>query len=372
MDLYTLDSGFLKNNVIDQFSSVVWTERYSDPGDVSLVVDPTPSMISQLAEGTFLALSGSNEVMILSTQSIEDGKLTVTGFSLLEFLRQRAIIPLSAAEYTSKSWIIEGLVPGTLLSYIVDKRCISILDPGAFNQIANLTFGAIDTSGTAIKVSVPFGPVLDALKSIAETYALGMSLYLNAASAITYDLRFKVYKGIDRSDPALGPIVQFSPALDSLTNVKELRSLEGYKTLAYVVATTEPNLSYAMQIAEAYTGAYSTAGFGRRVMIVLVDDLNIASVAVDPAAPTVDEINRYAAALIQRGKDALANNNYTRVVDGEVVPQSDFQFGVHYNLGDIVQLQGYSQLTQKARITEYIRSQDSSGERAYPTVSVID
>jgi hypothetical protein len=75
--------------------------------------------------------------------------------------------------------------------------------------------------------------------------------------------------------------------------------------------------------------------------------------------------------LNQRAKDALANNNYTKVVDGEVVPQSQYQYGKHYSLGDIVELQSPSGLTTPARITEYIRSQDANGQRAYPTVSVI-
>lgn len=76
--------------------------------------------------------------------------------------------------------------------------------------------------------------------------------------------------------------------------------------------------------------------------------------------------------LNQRAKDALANNNYVRLTDGKLVPQNAFVYGTDYNLGDVIELRGPSSSVQKARITEYVRSRDSKGETAYPTLSVID
>jgi hypothetical protein len=66
------------------------------------------------------------------------------------------------------------------------------------------------------------------------------------------------------------------------------------------------------------------------------------------------------------------DNKFTKVVDGEIVPDIQFKYGVHYYLGDVVELQGNSGIVQNARVTEYIRTQDESGERAYPTVTVLD
>jgi hypothetical protein len=76
--------------------------------------------------------------------------------------------------------------------------------------------------------------------------------------------------------------------------------------------------------------------------------------------------------LDQKAKDALANNNYVKLADGEVVPELTYTLGLDYGLGDIIELRNEDQtLSQKARITEIIRSQDDTGERAYPTLSVI-
>jgi hypothetical protein len=41
-------------------------------------------------------------------------------------------------------------------------------------------------------------------------------------------------------------------------------------------------------------------------------------------------------------------------------------------LGDIIEVQGNSDIVSTARVTEYIHSQDAAGEKAYPTVTMIN
>lgn len=367
MEFYTLDSTFQRKSVVDSFYSAIWTERYSLPGDVSLVVSPTPAAIAQFKEGTFLSLKGTNEVMIIDTQSIENNKLTLTGSSLLQFLEERAIFGITASELATGVYKIQNKTAGEIMSNIVSLKVIFpvLSDPPQADRIPGLYLGAIDTSGPSISVAIPYGTVLDALKTVAETYSLGMKIYLDSApSSGLYVLKFTVYKGVTRT-------VKFSPSLDSLTNIKELRSNKGYKTVAYAFTKNEPKFPYAA-IAEDYPGANLETGFTRRLLTTFVDDVTLEKLgAVDPAAPTAGELQLLIDTMTQRAKDSLANNNYTKVVDGEIVPQSQYKFGVDYFMGDIVQLQGTSGLTQNARITEYIRSQDETGERAYPSVSVI-
>ena len=75
--------------------------------------------------------------------------------------------------------------------------------------------------------------------------------------------------------------------------------------------------------------------------------------------------------LNSRANDDLSNNHFIKAVDGEIVPDNQFKYGIHYNLGDIIEVEGNSGVVQTARITEYIRAQDNAGEKAYPTVSMI-
>jgi len=75
--------------------------------------------------------------------------------------------------------------------------------------------------------------------------------------------------------------------------------------------------------------------------------------------------------LNSRALDELTNNHFIKSVDGEIVPDNQFQYGIHYNLGDVIEVEGNTGVVQSARITEYIRSQDAAGEKAYPTVTMI-
>jgi hypothetical protein len=76
--------------------------------------------------------------------------------------------------------------------------------------------------------------------------------------------------------------------------------------------------------------------------------------------------------LNSRARDGLAANEFVKAVDGEIVPTSQFKYGVDYNLGDIIEVQGNMGVIQSSRITEYIRSHDLTGEKAYPTVKALE
>ncbi len=108
MDLYTLDSTFLKQDTIDDFVSVIWTERYTSAGDVTLLLNATPEMTQKLSEGIYLSQSESQEVMLLETLSTDKGILTVTGSSLLSFLNGRVV--------WGYNWLA---APGHAISYTV-------------------------------------------------------------------------------------------------------------------------------------------------------------------------------------------------------------------------------------------------------------
>ena len=105
------------------------------------------------------------------------------------------------------------------------------------------------------------------------------------------------------------------------------------------------------------------SGFDLRAILVFADD--ITTDLVGTSATNLKNV------LTSRAKDALTANKYVKAVDGEIVPDNQFKYGIHYTLGDLIEVQGNSGVVQTARITEYIRAQDASGEKAYPTVTMI-
>jgi len=395
MDLYTLTDTFLANEPIDDFISAIWTERYSVRGEVQLKVEASPEMLTRLTDGTFLALRGSKEVMQIETQSIENGLATIAGFSLVNFLDQRMAWfanPSFSSENPDKivDYSYDASPPG---KFIADQVNRLVINPAPMSGtyananlnwplevIPNLALGAVDLSGTPKRLTLPVGPLYSGLAKIASDEGVGMSMYLESADPVSgYSLKFTTYSGMDHTQGGNAPLVRLVPELDSINDLKELRSTAFYKNVVYVY--------YGGQIYKYWEGMEDSEpepeGFARRVMVTdaagspvghketysvrnyyTMDTSTYTRYVVSPA-----ELQAF---LDQNARDAMANNNYIRAIDGETSPNSDYQYGIHYGLGDIIEIQGLTGTIAKSRVTEYVRSQDANGEKQYPTISVLN
>lgn len=374
MEPYTLDRDFLKQDIIDGFSSVIWTERYYGDSEVEITVPATTEMIQKLCTGMFLGMDGSDEIMNIETLSIADGNIKASGIGLLPWMDNRFI--RTTANHEDKNWYLEGGTAGWTLWQILFNMCCfdspylngtnptGITDP---EQLAIPELGLLeyDKTGPVIKIAVPFGPVYKAMREIATTYEIGIQILFGEfiRDWDTYILGFRAYQGLDRtSNQTDNPVIRFSPTMDSLANIKELQSIAALKTLVY--AFSPSNLGGLTTVPGVSILPGSHTGFDLRALMITADDVTTDTVGGDPAK--VVEI------LNSKALEALTTNKFIKSVDGEIVPDSQFQYGTHYNLGDIIEVQGHTGTVQTARITEYIRSQDSAGTKAYPTVSMID
>lgn len=401
MDLYTMNENFIPNpdGNIDEFQSVIWTERYYKAGEVQLVVPALPRYLDLLREGTYLGLAGTDEVMELKTDSIEDGLMTVVGKTMLERLDDRIHWPRTTddenpiADYTTPA----DIKLGELISDRVDKMVINPVPfPAATvwsnlnldwerDKIPNLELGAIDHGGEAKRWTVPVGPLYPVVSDLAEKDGLGLSLYLESADAdLGFKLKFKTYRGVDRtSSQTAVPLLRLSPDVNALGKLKELRSIDGYKNVVYVVYKNQISIHYE-------DPANIPEGLDRRVMIRDAEGEPVGTQkdwrygAGDSARypiggyyggsynkPVVGPAD-IAKFREQNAKDALANHNYIKQLDGQVEQGNSYIFGKDYGMGDVLELESLTGIVSKARVTEYIRAQDRTGKREYPTLSVID
>jgi Siphovirus ReqiPepy6 Gp37-like protein len=376
MEPYTLNRSFLRNNVIDKFKSIIWTERYYGDSAVEMVVPATTDMFQKLAPGTFLAIDKSDEVMILESMSIEKGELKVSGISILPWLDNRFV--RTSANHEDQHFPLEFATAGGAVAAIIWYMCcdgspyldgtlpMGISNPQQF-KIPGLVWIQDDKSGGPVKLAIPYGPVYKAAREVATTYEIGMTITLDRADDQGYLLGLRTYKGLDRtSNQDINPVVRFSPQMDSFTDIKELQSIAALKTVVYTFATGlkpnegEPTITTTPGVA-TLSGQYT--GFDLRALQVFPGDITTDLVGGDPAK-VVDILN-------SRALDELTGHHFIKSVDGEIVPDSQFKYGAHYNLGDLIEVEGNTGVTQAARITEYIRSHDSAGEKEYPTVTMI-
>lgn len=368
MVLYTVDNKFFRRDVIDAFDSAIWTERYYGDGDFELDVPITDQNLTNLPKGQILLCEGSIQPMIIETRDGQNGSMKLTGITLLQWLNNRII--RTTNDHSVRDWLITATIPGDVLKQIVQSFCMyyspyldGTIDIGipsaqtALFPVPGLSIGVTDRSDAASDFSVPFGPVYDALRPIATTYDIGMSLNFDAAYDDYFQLSFNSFKGIDRtSDQTVNPTIRFSPEMDTFANIRDLESISDYKNYNYTFA---PNAPAAVRgnAGSKIDPAYNTNSFLLRVGMNYVEDIQ------SDFSGTAGEL---LTALNQKAAFDAFNHQAVQLVDGEIVQTGQLQYGVDYFLGDYIEVEGNFGELQKSRITEYIRSQDSTGERAYP------
>lgn len=354
MEVYILDSLLRRTTVVDVYQSLIWTERWTTWGDFQLDIVSTPATRRLFTAGTKLAINNSKYVMTVesvgdSTDANGESILTLQGRSLESVLDNRAAM----LSLTDPVWDITDTpmnIMNTVFNHIVRDGAISLGDKIPYLQPGSLFVpGNNEIDAAPITVSITPDSVYNVLNNIGSTYGLGFRILRNADESQLY---FDVYAGDDRTaSQTVFPPVVFSPELNNLQNTSELYTIDKHKNVAYVYSDQGSLIVYAGDVDA------SVEGFDRNVMYVEATSLE--------GTPTPAQIT---ANLLQAGKEALAQNTRTATFDGEISEYSSFLYGVHYNLGDMVDKRNSDGVSNKMRVTEQIFVNDSTGERSYPTL----
>jgi hypothetical protein len=377
MDIFTVDRDYKTAELVSEFESVIWTERYYGDSDFELTVPMRRETLEKLPLGILIGSSKSDELMLLEEGSIESGSIKYTGISVLSWLNNR-FVRYTDIQSQTKSDFGPLSNPGLAMWQIVQQG--ATIESSMLGS-SSLAYGVPAGYGDRLMIpglglrdyeSVPdapagtfsftadFGPLYDLVKKLAEAYQIGCKIDWQPDSDPI--LGFRAYMGVDRtSDQTDRPVVRFSPKLDSLTDVKELHSKMKYKNLAFTYHTNAP-LNYTTP-GIAYTEeASESSGFDLRAAHVLIDDIEDRPFDY----PTIVEL------LNGDARNYLGQNRFVRIVDGQVVPGPELVYGRDYGMGDLVEEQGNTGAVSVGRVTEFIRSQDEKGYREFPTISEIE
>lgn len=358
MDIYTLDDLLRREEIIDQYISLIWTERFASYGDFKLTVFSNQNNRRIFTKGTLLACNKSERVMEVKT--VEDTKdddgrsvLNIDGVSLEYLLDDRVAMSALTDLTTTPKWVITGL-PAAVARKLFHDICVtgilSVYDIIPFAvETSYLPTDTIAEPADPITVELEPQNLYDAIKSICDTWSLGFRLLRNLDNSTLY---FNIYTGNDlTSSQTTLPAVIFTPELDNLKNTSEFNSSANYKNVAYVFSPAGYEVVYPLDVDP------EIEGFERHVMVVNATDVEVGT-------PDFSDI------LIQRGTEALAAQKMVSAFDGETDPNSQYKYGINYILGDIVEVRNVDGVTNNMRVTEQIFVSDEEGDRAYPTLSV--
>lgn len=356
MELSVLDSQFRRSKPIENWNSLAWTERYNKYGDFELVSNHISQIMTLLpVPGPFdppvlVALGESDVPMVVETRKLEKPKngtsqIVVTGRSFETVLNQRVTIRAITSGEPRIEWNIEAS-SAAIAAYTAAKTIVVDGAATPLDVIPEINLlNAVTATGTNEKFPVEPKKLYDWML---ETLALDEAGIRSTLPIPGVDNRIAVtiYKGEDKRQD-----VVFDVALEQMDETAYLLSSVGYENVM-ITSTT-----HGMEM--SHTGV-NPSGLARRVDYQDISE----EVTLVPGADLTN-------LTINKGKVALADRLPTALFSGGVAAEVGQAYDNRYFLGDIVKLSGEYGLSQDARVVEFIRTQDQTGIKSYPTFEAV-
>lgn len=350
MYYYLLNETFDIVDIVENYTSMLWVDRYSDIGDIEIVTNDM-AFGNKCRPDYYVVSNESDRAMIIEdiskTIDPEAGaSIKITGRSLESILCRRII---------SKQISLNGNLQ-TEITRLLSENITSPKD--ADRTIRNFRIEASNDSYIQSK-TVTTEPLLgksvfDVVKAICEVYGIGFKVALRDKQFV-----FTLYNGIDRSYDVknINPVI-FSPKLDNLINSSYAEVTSSEKNIAVVLGKDQNEKDLLVIVGEG-------AGLKRKETYVSATDVD----SKDESGSYNE--SEYQKKLMQRGYESLLENRKQLGFDGEAVPNQSYVYGKDYMIGDIVEVENEFGKTSKSRIVEYIHSYDENEYKAYPTFIII-
>lgn len=364
MHVYTMDEAFRRIDLIDQYESFIWTERYSAVGDFELVVNSDRDMRRAFYNSVYISIDESQRLMRIDMveDSVDDeGRrmLLVKGKSLEQRLTERLATPPGTTLQHPYIWRTNRAPSNAIRTMYKDVAYNNHRDPREnftdTQLVETVEPGRIPELADRIDLQIDYMTLYDAIREVAVPYNIGFAILADNLDGPGRPLSFHVYNGYNRTvtQSQNAPVV-FAPELDNLDSMRTLKSTADWRNVAYVSSKN-------FRQVEAYSDGVdpSSSGTERRVLFLKLDDIP------EDFTPEQEQ-----ALMIQRGREELAKHQRVEIFDGEITQYSQYKYGQDYGLGDIVELQDGEGNSNEMIVTEQIFVSDEEGERSYPTLQL--
>lgn len=349
-----MDTNFKMVSILDVFISFIWTDRYYEYGDFELYTRVSTDILSKIQSEYYLLNKESEHLMIVENIEIEtdleDGHtVKITGRSL-ESILDRRIVWSSTIISGNIQDCIKKLLNDSIISPSISERKIDnfIFDTSNNSKITNTIIEETEYNGDNL---------YEIISGLCSANDIGFKVVLNKSNQFVFSL----YVGEDRSyEQTKNPYVTFSPEFDNLINSNYVESIQDYKNVTLVAGEKDDNDI----LKTASTG--NVSGLSRRELYTEATDIN--QKQEDDTTLTDEE---YKNLLIQRGNEALLKHKISVTFDGEFDATQMYTYNKDFFMGDIVQVANEYGIESKARIIEFIQSQDTNGYSMYPTFSIM-
>jgi hypothetical protein len=346
-----------RGEVINNYTSVMWIERYRDPGEFQIVAPLYSDLKRFLPAGTLISHVDTLEVMIVENHEInqtqdENPTITISGRSFESYLENRAIgINQARNSNNYQEYELAAGYTWTQAVTLINQHISSTVDLN--DSLSNVVAQEI-VSGTGVSTEriIERGNVHQRLMELLDVDELGIKTVrrntfgVSGSPSVTY---FTIHKGVDRRNSII-----FSWEGGDLESVNYLFSDKKLKNAALVQS------KWLNVIVDNASTKYN-----RRFMIVDATDMD----EKFDVAPTGDDLLRIVDRMTTRGTQALRRQRYVTISSADVSNVTQYRYRRDYNVGDLVMLDGNFDQSAVMRVTEYAEIEDENGESGSPTLS---
>lgn len=363
MELYILDEEYKRDVVVEDYESLIWTERFASPGDFELIAPLDSRIANSIPLGAMLRVNESDRIMIAETSersTDEEGRRIrkLTGRSIeATILESRPAMPVFAPISSGFTKWVVNTSPRQAVKEVWYRNFNSGLEPGdlipelssMWDEPPPQPLGDIPWVDDTYEFELDSDSMLETITRICNTFDMGYRIIFNETSQ---KFHFTLYTGFDRTTGQTNnPAVVFSREMENLNSSTELESIANFRNVAYVWAQN------GIAVVSGNGFDSSVSGLNRKVIRVMADDLDL------PAGAALDS------AMQRRGLEALGLHRTYSGFDGEIREYHGYIYGQDYFLGDLVELRGERGWSSHVRVTEQIFVNDARGFRKYPTLT---
>lgn len=367
MEFFVLDKSFKVVDIVDEFESVIWTERFSAYGDFEFYVRASIENIQRFPKGYYLFYPDSVSTMVIDqvkiTSNLEDGDHLVVSGRSLESLLLRRVIPKKVTYKGDIQIAIQTILNENVIKPTEARRKI---DNFVFEKNNDLP----DTSSeTDDGYEFDGDTVYDAVKTILDSKKYGFRLSLVTADRwIDTKMTFRIINGTDHSyEQDKNPYVIFSSNYGNLVSSDTTMDYRELYNAAYVGGSETRNDDGSTKRLVAYV-PNEDGSIGWDYHETFYGGLSVQQ-NDDEGKPLPD--STVLNSLKSEGKKELKKVGSGITFDAEVSSTTGMVYNEDYTIGDIVQFENAYNMAYPAKITEYIRNWDTNGYSEYPTLETI-
>ena len=414
-DIYVYDKNLNLLGIFDTYKSLIWAERYRAVGDCEVYFPAAAQEFFQI--GNYIGVDDSDmlcriDKIEIDTSAENGDYIIVTGTDTKTYLDQRVVMSMASWNGLAELFVRQ-LVSDALITGEEERKLYSP------NGNLILALGDLQNFNDTISEQVSYKNIGEKIREYCVRFGWGYKFSFDGEK-----LKFTLYKGENRSNYVVfssdyenisesqyildrthlgnfsliggegeGESRKMEIAGDTtgtdrfelFVDAKDISSKTNYKSLrqtypngnvfpyyggsyAYIMPVIDFPLideNYAAELEEFYDGGELVTVDG--VQYWRVENCPIAILSTgspDDNTECVIFTTVYNGYLVSRGYDKMSEYGETEVYNGQIEPNTTFELGKDYFLGDIVTVEGTKNIS--VRIVEIVKVNDENGYRVEP------